>query len=113
MTEYKEGNIMPYAWEKFNSALRILTSTGTIQERLADAYRLSLIHLDIGKMPKKLQPEFKKLGEDLTKIPQKGEEGSVAATTAQMSDDEAREHIGTIISMYDEVVRYEVRQRGQ
>jgi hypothetical protein len=104
---------MPYAWEKFNSAIRTLASTGTIQERLADAYRLNLGFLDPDKMPKNLQEEFKKLGEDLTRVPQKGDEGSVAATTATMTDDEAREHIGSIISMYDEVVRYEAKLTGR
>jgi len=100
---------MPYAWEKFHNAMHTLTGADSIQDRLADAYRLHLIHLDANKLPKEIQQDFEKLGENLTKVKANGDEGTVAATTATMSNDEARKHIETILSMYDVVVRYEER----
>jgi hypothetical protein len=58
-------------------------------------------------LPKELREDFVKLGADLTRVAAIGDEGTVAATTATMSEPEAREYTKAIVSMYDKIVRRE------
>jgi len=101
---------MSNAWREFNSAIHTLAGTGSIQKRLANAYIYHLMRIQENILPKELQQDFNKLGEDLTRVQAKGDEGNVAATTATMTDSKAREYVGIVISMYDKVVRYETKQ---
>ncbi len=79
-----------YPNEKFSSAIDCLaTSPKSIQERICDAYIFNLIHVKPNEVPPEIRLDFEQLSATLTSAEPKGDEGSAAATTSRMSDDEA------------------------
>ncbi|MCX5794979.1 MAG: hypothetical protein NTY77_05760 [Elusimicrobia bacterium] len=76
-------------------------STGTLQQRLFNAAIYNLIHIKPENLPAGKRDEFKKLVAALTRVPQKGNEGSIQATTSRLSDDEAKGHAHTILNLYE------------
>lgn len=95
-----------HSWEKLNLAVNSLArSTQSLQKRLATAYIYNLSHLRIEELPEEMRDEFQQVRRELTKVEPIADEGRIAATTNEMSDDEAGELISRIVSMYDAVVR--------
>ncbi len=79
-----------YAWQKLYVALRCLASAGSIKERLVKAWRSGIYRLVDHLADRNLAVELTAIREALTARtdPDSGK-GSVAATVAQMSEDEA------------------------
>lgn len=98
---------LSYTWQKLHAAVLILASgTGTIQERLCDAYVDSLIRLhDPNDFPLEMRKDFEAIQKELTAVPPSGNEGSAKASTNDMTDDKASEIAEKIVSMYDEITR--------
>jgi hypothetical protein len=93
-----------YAREKFYTAVHALaTGSSSIQTRLANA-ALSLNTLQSENLPETLQTEFADVWRELTKERAQGDEGTIAATTAQLSDEQARELAGRIVSIYTQLL---------
>ena len=96
----------PYPNEKFSTAVDIMaTSPDSIQRRVADAYRYSLLRLNPEDLPEEIQSRFIALSQKLTRIEPKGDEGSVVATTSQMQTDEAISIAKEILEMAHLVMR--------
>ncbi len=95
-----------YADEKFSTAIRSMAlGGGTLQERLVDAY-LSFHTLRKEDFPEeKLWNSFQDIHERLTCIDATGDEGTVAATTRQMSFEEAHEVGSKIADLADTISR--------
>ncbi len=90
-----------YQREKFTNAVSDLaTSPKSIQQRVCDAYLHSLIHVSVDSLPEEIQKQFQDMNERLTKSEPEGDEGSVKATTRDMSEDEASEIATEIWNMY-------------
>ncbi len=98
---------LEYAWEKLYITVRNLASgTGSIQERLADAYISGGYILGLGtqnELPTDLQPSYAAINRTMTRVPAQGDEGDIVATTRQMSDDEAVEVAEQIVDLFNEV----------
>lgn len=93
-----------YPHEKFSNAISSMAvSPKSIQERIADAYVYNLIHLKPEELPEEIRYQFTELAKKLTAVEPNGNEGSVSATTNQMSTDEAIEIAQEIVSMADSV----------
>jgi hypothetical protein len=75
------------------------TSPKSIQTRVGDAYIFNLIHVKPEEVPHEIRDKFIALQERLTAVEPKGDEGSVAATVAQMSTDDAVELARQIVDM--------------
>ncbi|AUX28172.1 MULTISPECIES: hypothetical protein [Sorangium] len=97
-----------YAWEKLYMTVRILAASDQrLQERLAAAWVHSGIRLSYGvapDLPEDLQAEYNAIHDALTKV-QDPDQGSVNATCAALSTDEASELVQRIVSLYDSVCR--------
>ena len=94
-----EGKALNYGWEKLFVAVDgMARSRGSLQERLRDAYVSSLIRLGPGSVPADEEDRLAEIAERLTSVPAKGDEGTVAATTAVMSDEDARQLIEKIVA---------------
>ncbi len=90
----------PYPDEKFTNAIDTMaTSPKSIQERVGDAYLFNLIHVKTEEVPEEIQAEFDEVKKKLTRVEAVGDEGSVAATTTQMSTNEAIEIAKEILYM--------------
>ncbi len=95
-----------YAWEKLHIAVSTLSAgTADIQTRLADAYISSVIHIEAEDLPSELRKDLKAITKAITRIPAKGDEGSVRATVDTMSDDQCSQLAAEIFELHEAVNR--------
>lgn len=97
---------LDYTWEKLHGAVAgMATSTESLQDRLMGAF-LVFHPLRAEDFPEgELRASFQDIKHALTWRPAQGDEGTVRATTLQMGDQEARDLIEKIVSLYDEIAR--------
>ena len=82
---------MSTTWEQLEGAALTLARSGTIKDRLADAYRNHLAQLNADELPDALRAEFRACHDALTRErPLRGED-AVRATVRKMSNDQADE----------------------
>lgn len=98
---------MNYAWEKFHVAIGSLTGARSQRARLVGAYAYSLIHLKPDDLPKEIREQFRQFQHDMTRVPAKGDEGSIQATVDAMDDEEVQRMVDAIVSMHDTVTRHQ------
>jgi hypothetical protein len=80
---------MSTAWEKFQGATLSLARSGSIKDRLADAYRNYLADIHEEDLPRELRDVFREVSDTLTRErPLRGED-AVRATTRKLSNEEA------------------------
>jgi hypothetical protein len=90
-----------YASEKFGVAVDgMATSPDRIQIRVAHAYIHSIVRLGPLQVPSELRDDLVRLGKRLSSVPPSGDEGSVMATVAKMTEDEAVELAKLIVHMH-------------
>jgi len=81
-----------------------------LRERLARAYTRALIHVDAVDLPDALRTEWEELKHSLTRVPGvthisgRQEQGAVNATTAAMTDEEARDAIRRIFALVEQLM---------
>jgi hypothetical protein len=94
-----------YASEKLTEAVHALaTGVGPLQARLGDA-ALFLIRLRPDDFPEDLRRMFEGVIDDLTFDQAQGDEGQIAATMKNTSDEDARVLAGRIFSLFVEMSR--------
>lgn len=107
---------LSYTWEKFHVAVSSLASgTGSIQERLFNAYTGSLMLLEVHEpndLPADMRDDFEEITRKLTAVEPVGDEGSVWASTNAMTDMEASEIADRIVSLYDRITRLDAVKNG-
>ncbi len=80
------------------------SSPKSLQERIGDAYTYHLIHLRPEvDVPEDLRHRFQELATRMTSVEPIGDEGSIAATVAKMSTEEAVRVAEEIVYMWDAV----------
>jgi hypothetical protein len=92
---------MSYAWEQFHMALRTLAGIGTVQERLASAFNLHLLHIDPAELPEEIRVLFARVRQEIAPA------GTADEGAAALSDDEALDKVDAIITMLDALARAE------
>jgi hypothetical protein len=96
---------MSTAWQQLEAAALTLARSGTIKDRLADAWRnhLSLVNAD--ELPEGLRAEFRACHAALTReAPQRGED-AVRATVRKLSGHEADELACSVVRLFAAMVR--------
>jgi hypothetical protein len=97
---------MNSAWEKFQSATLTLARSGSIKERLADAYRNYLVTVSEDDLPKELREEFRGMQRAINRErPMLRGEDSVRATVRKMSNNEADELASTVVRLFSAIPR--------
>jgi hypothetical protein len=88
------------AWEKFQAATLSLSRSGTLKDRLTDAYRNHLSHIDAAELPKELRDDFRILTDAMTREPPlvRGDD-AFRATIRKMSNDQAEEVAMWVVRM--------------
>jgi hypothetical protein len=99
---------MDTAWELLEGAALTLARSGSIKDRLADAYRNHLSQLDSADLPEPLRPLLSDCQLALTREqPQRGED-AVRATVRKMSAEEAEQLAGTVMRLFAAMARESV-----
>jgi hypothetical protein len=100
---------MSTTWEQLEGAALSLARSGSIKERLTDAYRNYLALVSANDLPEKLRAEFRACQDALTRErPLRGED-AVRATVRKMSNHEAEEVAGSVVRLCVAFVRESVR----
>lgn len=91
---------MSTTWEQLEGAVLSLARSGAIKDRLSDAYRNHLEHLDAGEFPEPWRAEFCACRDSLTRErPLRGED-AVRATVRKMSNEEAEAVAQCVVRLY-------------
>ena len=84
----------------FAATRELACHSGTLQERLADAYADHLLAITTRDLPPDLQPTLRELEERLNRAAPEGDEDPIQLAAAQLSDAEARSLIERILLLY-------------
>ena len=99
------------AWEYFLSAARLLSSSGSVKQRLAMAYVTHLASINIEELPREYRDEFLAIGASLSTVTPLRGETAVQASIRKMSDFEAAGHAQRIVNLLGELVRMQLQPR--
>jgi hypothetical protein len=88
-----------------------VADTGSLQDRLCEAYVSHLIKLREENFTPELWIRFRKLKKAVTMYAAKGDEGVVKASTSKMTDNEASQWIKEILSLFSAVAGLHVMSR--
>src|SRR5580704_18693431 len=101
----QEEVAMSTTWEKFQGATVSLARSGSLKERLADAYRNHLSAVAEDELPREIREQFHKVRCSLTRErPQRGED-AIRATVRKMSSHEAEDIAETVVQMLSVMAR--------
>jgi hypothetical protein len=92
------------AQEFFAAARELALHTGTLQERLVDAYADHLLAVTLRDLPADLQPIFAELEERLNRPAGDDDDDPFGAAAAELSDSDARQLIDRILVLYARLV---------
>lgn len=99
-------------WEKLQGATMSLARSGSIKDRLAEAYRVYLAELSEEELPREMREEFLAITEALTRErPMMRGEDAVRATLRKMSIDEADRIACCVVRMFAAAPRISVAPR--
>jgi hypothetical protein len=100
---------MNTTWEQLEGAALSLARSGTIKDRLTDAYRNHLALVNADQLSEALREEFRACHAALTReTPLRGED-AVRATVRKMSPHEADEVACSVLRLYAGMVREQAR----
>ena len=96
---------MSTSWEQLEGAALSLARSGSIKDRLADAYRNHLALVNANELPAALRAEFRACHDALTRErPLRGED-AVRATVRKMSSQEADEVACCVVRLFAAMAR--------
>lgn len=96
---------MSTAWENFQGATVSLARSGSIKDRLTDAYRNHLSAVAEDELPREIREQFHNVRCSLTRErPQRGED-AIRATVRKMSSHEAENIAETVVQMLSVMAR--------
>ncbi len=96
---------MSTTWEKFQGATLSLARSGSIKDRLTDAYRNHLSAVAEDELPREIREQFHQVRCSLTRErPQRGED-AIRASVRKMSSHEAENIAETVVQMLSVMAR--------
>jgi hypothetical protein len=97
---------MSTAWDKFQGATLSLARSGSIKDRLSEAYRNYLADISEDELPREIRDEFRSVSLSLNRErPMLRGEDAVRATIRKMSNEEADRLAGVVVRMFAEIPR--------
>jgi hypothetical protein len=82
-----------------------LSQSGSIKDRLADAYATHLIQVDGDALPESLRDEFECLCQAMRRERPLPRESAIRASVRKMSNDEAARHAALVVRIFAAVAR--------
>src|ERR1700683_4368022 len=104
------GGLMTSSWEQFEGAALALARSGTIKERLTEAYRNHLALVNSDELPDALRAPFRACHDALTHEPPLRGEDAVRATVRKMSNHEADEIAANVVRLFAALLRESSRE---
>ena len=104
MTESESDSVNQLAQQFFAAARELALHTGSLQERLVDAYADHLLAITLHDLPDDLQPLFGELEERLNRGVGEDDDDPFRAAAAALSDTDARQMIERILVLYARLV---------
>lgn len=97
---------MNTAWDKFQGATLSLARSGSIKDRLADAYRNYLSDISEDELPREIREEFRAVSLSFTREPPmlRGEDAA-SATIRKLSNDEADHLACSVVRLFSVIPR--------
>lgn len=96
---------MSTTWEKFQGATLSLARSGSIKDRLTDAYRNHLSAVAEEELPREIREQFHQVRCSLTRErPQRGED-AIRASVRKMSSHEAENIAESLVQMLSVMAR--------
>jgi hypothetical protein len=93
-------------WDKFQGATMSLARSGSIKDRLAEAYRNYLAEIAEDELPRELRDEFRAVNSALTRErPMLRGEDALRATLRKMSSDDADRIACSVVRLFAAVPR--------
>jgi hypothetical protein len=97
--------VMSTTWDQLEGAVLSLARSGALKERLTDAFRNHLVHLDAAELPEEWRADFCACRDSLTRErPLRGED-AVRATVRKMSNEEAEAIAQRLVQLYAGLAR--------
>jgi len=96
---------MNTSWEQFEGAALALARSGTIKDRLTEAYRNHLALVNADELPDALRAPFRACHDALTHEPPLRGEDAVRATVRKMSNYEADEIAANVVRLFAALLR--------
>jgi len=94
------------AWERFQGATLSLARSGSIKDRLVEAFRTYLADVDEEELPREIRDEFREVSTLLQRErPMLRGEDSVRATIRKMSSEEADRIACALVMMFAAIPR--------
>jgi hypothetical protein len=91
---------MSSTWEHFCEAVVILAGSGSVKQRLTDAYTRHLAHVETAELPREVRVSLSLLEQAMTSSPRAGGLSAAAASVLKMSEIEAGRHAECIVRMF-------------
>lgn len=91
---------MSTTWEQLEGAALSLARSGSIKERLTDAYRNHLAFVNTEDLPEAVRAPFRACYEALTREPPLRGEDAVRATVRKLSSQEADELASSVVRLF-------------
>jgi hypothetical protein len=88
-------------YEKMKRAMLILNGPGSIQERLASAYRTEVQYVDAKGLGKEMVYELENINDQLTKEEAEGDKDTIDMSIASLIDNEAQDLVNQMRNIYD------------
>jgi hypothetical protein len=87
-------------WERFREATLVLAGSGSIKQRLAEAYQKHLQDLDPQDLPRELRGPLAELIETMQRGKRTGSLDAVAASVLKLSEAEAARHAQAVVRIF-------------
>jgi hypothetical protein len=105
---------MNTVWESFQGATLLLVRSGSIKDRLSEAWRQHLVKVDSDSLPRDLRDEFVALAGEFTReAPAHRGEDSVRATIRKMSNEDADRIAARVVQLFAAMPRSMTVPRAQ
>ncbi len=92
-------------YERLYRAVVIMSGAGTVQERLASAFRNEIQYVDASMLSEIAQVELAGIRDQLTKEDASGEKDMFDMSAATLSVDQAEELAIEVVNVYDDAAR--------
>jgi len=87
-------------WERFREATLILAGSGSVKQRLAEAYQKHLQDLDPQDLPRELRAPLKDLIDTMQRGKRTGSLDAIAASVLKLSEAEAARHSQAVVRIF-------------
>lgn len=87
-------------WERFREATLVLAGSGSIKQRLAEAYQQHLRDLDPQDLPRELRAPLENLIDAMQRGKRTGSLDAVAASVLKLSEAEAARHAQAVVRIF-------------